>query len=428
MTDICFDADLVRRYGGRQIEQAPFPPIADFDPKFSENAYRRRVKQSNELPIPLALALSVEAPRFGDASDTESDRFLSHFQNEVSLEGRLFDKDRPLQGIHLGPGAAATLDTPQLERILECLDVHFDARDLCETGLSADLGSCDADEPRLAALGLLGFDRVALISQPDRRSDSSATDRLVVTARQSGFRFVSADLGYGLPEQTPVDLASAVDRLLASRPNEVRLVRDRQAARPQAGLSTDELAAYSLAVKRLTLAGYEHLGLDHFVLPDDQRLAARLDGNLRYGFMGFAPTPPRDVVALGAGSSGAVHGCRVLNYGDLDRYCSLLDAGRLPIRCGVETGGDHRLRTAIVEGLLCRRSLDFEQLEILFGTPIASHLAPELEALEPMLTDGLVRTTDTGIDVSPRGELLLAAIVQVFTSPRHRAGSQPGAA
>src|SRR4051794_38085585 len=56
---------------------------------------------------------------------------------------------------------------------------------------------------------------------------------------------------------------------------------------------------FHCAVERLTAAGYEPIGLDHFALPEDPLSVAARTGDLHRNFQGYTTHAETDLLAFG---------------------------------------------------------------------------------------------------------------------------------
>ena len=98
-------------------------------------------------------------------------------------------------------------------------------------------------------------------------------------------RSVNVDLIYGLPRQTVEGFGRTLETVLRARPERLAIygyAHLPELFRAQNQIKAEELpdagtriALLRLAIQRLTAAGYEHIGMDHFALPDDELARAR---------------------------------------------------------------------------------------------------------------------------------------------------------
>jgi oxygen-independent coproporphyrinogen-3 oxidase len=63
---------------------------------------------------------------------------------------------------------------------------------------------------------------------------------------------------------------------------------------------------------------------------------------------------------------------------------------------------------------MCQDGLSFAEVDASYGIDFANDFAAELEALQTMEEDGLVRVTEDRISVTPKGRFLLRPIAMAF--------------
>ena len=106
--------------------------------------------------------------------------------------------------------------------------------------------------------------------------------------------------------------------------------------------------------------------------------------------------------------------CHAQSLKDLDEYSAALGAGSLPLWRGLRLSADDRLRRDVIMSIMCRSGVEFEAVEREHGIDFKACFAAELEALQPLVDDGLCRIDDRGIHVTSRGRLLLRNIAMPF--------------
>jgi oxygen-independent coproporphyrinogen-3 oxidase len=109
---------------------------------------------------------------------------------------------------------------------------------------------------------------------------------------------------------------------------------------------------------------------------------------------------------------------------DLDAYYARIDADELPVYRGVELDSDDRVRRRIITEIICHFRLDFASVERAYGIEFARYFEPELEALRQMQADGLIELDAQGLQVLPRGRLLVRNVCMVFDRYLQSQGEQ----
>ena len=146
----------------------------------------------------------------------------------------------------------------------------------------------------------------------------------------------------------------------------------------------------TLAVGRITRAGYLYIGMDHFAQPDDELAVAQRQGRLQRSLEGYSTRPESDLLGVGIAAIGRVGPTYYQNLRDLNAYYGALDDGRPPIWRGIDLTQDDLLRRAVIEALSCHFRVSIESLEVAYLIDFRRYFAAELEALKPLVDDGLV--------------------------------------
>jgi len=68
----------------------------------------------------------------------------------------------------------------------------------------------------------------------------------------------------------------------------------------------------------------------------------------------------------------------------------------------------------VIQALMCRFAVDLRAIETAHGITFNDYFSVELEALEPMASDGLIDIETGQITVTTRGRLLVRAVAMVF--------------
>jgi oxygen-independent coproporphyrinogen-3 oxidase len=420
------ELELIRRHGWRP-DYAPAVPR--WDESFGAAHYRRCAAASNELPIPDPLALDVRLPApaspLGHGAGLAS--YLEYLRREIALQGALYDRDRSVVELRLG-NEAAPLEHAELGALLRSLHEHFtlDRSEEREHCLAADpLGLCRGDLRRLADAG---FNRLSF-------GESGAGAANAVTARVHdahalGFRSVSLAFCCA-PQDDAADAAErSLEAVLAARPD--RVVARAGAADARGGPGDAGAAALLERAcrvgERLTAAGYLHIGLDQYALPEDDLARAQGRRRLAFALHGYCPLPRADHIGLGAGATSRVGACHAQNAPDPERYCERLRGSGLAVVRGSVAGAEQEACATLVQQLLCYGEVRIGPLELRHGIAFHRHFAAEIERLRALERDGFLRITDTAIEVPPRGRLLLAAIAETFRPGAHDRAPDPGPA
>lgn len=440
---VFFDSELVGRYGGRGPRYTSYPTALQFTESFTVDDYRKNAIQSNESQVPLSLYVHIPfceslcyycgCNKIVTRNAERVDRYLQMLDREIDLQAALFDKRRVVEQLHFGGGTPTYLETEKLDRLMTKLRqaFTFDSSDKREFSIEVDPRTVHADDVR--HLAKLGFNRISLGIQDFNPLVQQAVNRiqtpdevhsLVLAARDTGFKSLSFDLIYGLPRQSVASFDTTLETVIAMRPDRLavynyahlperfkgqRMIDDADIPEPHIRLDI-----LHHTIDRLSNAGYEYIGMDHFALPDDEMVRARRAGTLQRNFQGYSTHRNCDLVALGVSAIGSVGNVFSQNAITTMEYEALLQNDELPVRKGITVDHDDQLRAAAIQALMCYDRLSFQDFEAAHGINFKDYFAREIKRLQPLANDGLVTLDASGITISRTGHLLLRSIAMVF--------------
>ena len=440
-----FDVDLLRRYDRPGPRYTSYPTAPQFVPGFDEEALREAARESNGDPIPRPLSLYVHVPfctspcfycacnRIITRDHSRAAAYLAPLYREFDLAARLFDRDREVVQLHFGGGTPNFMTPAQLGEVVDTLRRHFhfvDADDLdCSIELdpralsAADVGELAAIGFNRASLGVQDFDPVVQ-GAVNRVQTVDETMSIVEACRRHGFRSVNIDLIYGLPHQAPEGFARTLDVVVAMRPDRLavygyahlpKLVKAQTRIDATKLPSPDaKLGLLQLAIEKLTAAGYVHIGMDHFALPDDELALAQARGSLHRNFMGYTTHADSDLVGFGVSAISHIGATYSQNPRDIPTWQAAIGDGRLPVFRGMRMSEDDQLRAALIQHLMCQGEVPVSALERRYGIAFYRYFCDAISRLRPLVDDGLVLIEPDRIVATSPGRLLLRNIAMCF--------------
>lgn len=359
--------------------------------------------------------------------------YLDHLTKEIQMVGSHYAAERTVTQLHWGGGTPTYLSPEQVERLMSDLRTNFTLSDSPEREYSIELDPRTLAPSMLARLKQVGFNRLSLGIQdfdPDvqkavnrEQSVEMVTD-LMQAARQLAFNSISFDLIYGLPRQSVQSMTVTLDRVLALSPDRISCYSyahlpelfkpQRSIDRLEVPSGEQRLQLFEYILQRLTDAGYEYIGMDHFVKPEDDLAIARHNGRLQRNFQGYSTLKAADLVGLGVSAISSSAEFYVQNVRELDAYYQRLIDGDWPLHRGIELSEEDRLRRDVIMQLICNMRLDPRTIEQRYGIDFQSHFANELENLQPLIDDQLVNFDGREIVVTDLGRLLVRNVCMVF--------------
>lgn len=365
-------------------------------------------------------------------------RYLAALEREIELVAAHLGPRRRVAQLHWGGGTPTHLSCTELERVHRAIARHFSFDPGAEVSIEVHPHVTTAAQ--VDTLVALGFERFSMgVQDTDahvqaiihRDQTVAETAALVAHCRARGVRSVNLDLLYGLPAQSEATLARTLDDVTAIRPDRIALygyahvpwLKPAQRALEPHGLPDAAARArlFVLAVERLTHAGYELLGLDHFALPGDSLVEALHAGRLQRNFQGYSDQRAHDMVAFGMSAIGDLGGAFLQNARTSAEYEACIERGELATRKGHRRTPEDELRRAAIQDVMCRMRLDLDELGARFGLADArAHFAREWRALAPLADEGLCRLEPGRLEVTPRGRLFLRTLAMVFDAHLER--------
>ena len=439
------DPELLRRYDTPGPRYTSYPTAPQFSSAFGEAELREAAQTSNGDPIPRRLSIYVHVPfclspcfycgcnRIITRDLSRSESYLARLYREIDLTAAMFDRDREVIQLHFGGGTPNFLTPAQLREIVDCLRRQFHFSDSDSRDISIELDPRFISPADIAELASIGFNRASLGVQDFDPVVQAAVNRIqsveetlavIEACRSHGFRSVNVDLIYGLPRQTREGFAKTLDTVAQARPDRIAVYSyahlpemfkaQRQIEASDLPAPDAKLALLQLAIEKLSAAGYEYIGMDHFALPDDELAQARARGGLHRNFMGYTTHSDSDLIGLGVSAISHIGDSFSQNPRDLPSWQLAIDEGRLPVFRGMRLSEDDQLRADLIQQLMCQGEVPIAALERRYGIRFNEYFADSIELLKPLELDGLVRVEARRITVTSPGRLLLRNIAMCF--------------
>ncbi len=436
-------AELIQRYDSRVPRYTSYPTADRFHEEISladyhaacakGNAQRRPLSLYFHLPFCATVCYYCACNRIVTANRSRARDYLDVLKAEIRMQAALVDNDRPVRQLHWGGGTPTFFSGAEMTELMHYTARHFHLleADRGEYSIEIDPRSVDADT--IGLLRGLGFNRMSIgvqdfdaqVQKAVNRIQSVDQVRMVTdTARGLGFRSVSFDLIYGLPEQTRATFEKTITQVIALRPDRLsvfnyahlpaRFPVQRQIDEARLPSPAEKLAIANDTTNRLLAAGYLHIGMDHFALPQDELAKAFHEGTLQRNFQGYSTRGGSDLIAMGLSAIGDVDGFYVQNAKTIDEYREAVQAETLPIKRGYASTPEDRLRRRVIMDIACRGRLDFASIQREFSIDFYDHFHAELQRLSTFERDGLIRRAADGIEVTASGRFLLRNICAVF--------------
>jgi oxygen-independent coproporphyrinogen-3 oxidase len=366
------------------------------------------------------------------------ERYLDTLKAEIGRVGSHVAAGAPVVHLHFGGGTPNFLTPEQFTGLVAHLRSEFSFAAAAEIAVEADprnLGEAHAE-----AFAACGVTRVSLGVQdvsPDvqklinRVQPLEVIESAIEHLHGAGIDAINVDLMYGLPGQSVGHVVRSAEAMLALEPDRfavfgyahVPWFKKHQRAIDESRLpgGAERLAQAEAVAETLVGAGYAAIGLDHFAKPDDPLAKAQARGELRRNFQGYTVDPASALIGFGASSIGSLRQGFIQNEPHLGRYEAAIAAGRLPIVRGLALSDEDRLRSTVIEMLMCSLEVD---IAAVCGASAAGILTGAWSRLSEMQDDGLVEIDGGRVRMTPEGRPYVRNVAACFDAYHQGAPSR----
>jgi oxygen-independent coproporphyrinogen-3 oxidase len=437
------DEGILKRFDIPGPRYTSYPTADRFVEAFDRNSFAEALRARASGVANSALSLYVHLPfcntvcyycgcnKVITKDRSRSAEYAGYIAREADLVLDHLTGSRTIEQLHFGGGTPTFMSNEELEQLMEVLTTRFPLAEKGEFSIEVDPRTTPPD--KVETLGRLGFNRISVGVQDFNPDVQKAVNRLqsfemtqatVDAARGNGFKSINLDLIYGLPKQNRETFAETLDKVMVLSPERIALYHyahlpDR--FKPQRRINSEDVPSSAEkmkimldAIKRLTGAGYQYIGMDHFAKASDDLARAQRQGRLHRNFQGYSTRPDCDLVGLGVSSISKIGPTYSQNVRTLEEYYDNLKQGMLPTVRGIVLDRDDILRRAVIMALMCHFEVSKEAIETTYMIKFDEYFKTELAALKQFEDEGLAENSAEWVNVTPRGKLLVRAIAMQF--------------
>ena len=308
-------------------------------------------------------------------------------------------KHLTVETVYLGGGTPTLLGLDCFELLLRTLRDNYTIDADCE--ITCECNPATADRSYLSALRALGINRLSIGLQSASDHELSLLGRahsfsdfltVFADARAAGFDNISADLMYGIPDQTYESFSQTLDALLALSPEHIsvyglKIEDGTRFARERARLSLPdedtEWELYRLCSNRLAEMGYKKYEISNF-----SKEGRESRHNLRY-WQG------QDYLGFGVAAHSCFGGERFGNSRNLAAFL----AGEDITEERLQLTDQDRYTEFVMLGLRLTRGIDEREFFEKFG----KHFSEAFPSLPIYLKHGWMQLRDGALSFTDRG-------------------------
>lgn len=441
MLDI--DIELIKKYDKPGPRYTSYPTAPHFNDSFTHEDYKAEIIATNTPENNRPLSLYFHLP-FCDTlcyfcgcnmivtrNRPRITKYLTYLKKEIDMVSGMILKERPVIQVHWGGGTPTHLEPEEITDLISYIREKFNILPDAEIGCEID--PRELRREHLEALRNGGFNRISMGVQDfnekvqkavNRIQPEEVTERVINWVKELGFHSYNLDLMYGLPFQTKKDFEVTVDKLIDLDPDRVAvfnyahvpwmkkhmdLIKTEDLPAPE-----EKLEILKMTAAKLTSAGYEFIGMDHFAKPEDELAVALHEKKLYRNFQGYSTHAGTDLYGMGITSIGQLEKIYVQNLKTEKEYFDALDKGILPVYIGCKLNDDDILRREVITKIMCDFELDYSFFDDKYGINFREYFAYGIKKLDDFTEDGLVTFTPNGFEVNEMGRLLIRNIAMGF--------------
>lgn len=351
--------------------------------------------------------------------------YVQRLLKEWSMYVQALDDKPVLRDLHLGGGTPTFFSPENLDELLR--GIISTAQVPSGNAFSFEAHPANTTPAHLEVLYRNGFRRMSLGVQDfnphvmkliNRRQSAEQVKAVTNLARIIGYNSINYDLVYGLPGQTLASFTDTMNIVTQIRPDRIALygyahvpkLHPAQASfEKHLPAKTERTALCETGREMLLAAGYQEVGLDHFVLPGDELLNAASSGKLHRNFMGYTIHSSNLLVGIGPSAISDCGTMFVQNSPKAETWYGSIDGNQWAgYRGHVMSAEDMILRKHILN-IMCNLETKWKD-----DVNDCMYLQRVSTLLQPFADAGLIELEEGKLRVNTAGKPYLRHICMCF--------------
>lgn len=434
---------LLLKYDKPVPRYTSYPPANLFREGSFSKQYPMVLQESNEQE-PSNIAFYIHIPfckkicfycgcnscTLGPANQVES--YIKALLDEIRMVIPQLSSNRKVSQIHFGGGTPNSIPARYLRQITGLLSSSFDF--IADPEIAIETNPAYLDEAYLNELLNIGFNRYSLgiqdfnnlvLKNVNRDPSAKPVKELmkIIKSAHPG-NAVNLDFIYGLPGQSPESFRQTIetaaelspDRLVTFSYAHVPWFKKHQAILEKKGLPGPEekMNMFLASHKLLNQKGYKSLGLDHYVLPQDELWKAFQNRMLHRNFQGYCTRRTTgQVYAFGVSAISQLNAAYVQNTKDMKSYIQSIENHQFPIEKACFPDPGQLIVREVINELMCNMHIDFQYIADklkIRKENILSVIRFKPEELMEFKSDGLLDFSEKAISITETGSLFIRNI------------------
>lgn len=430
--------NLLQKYNVPVPRYTSYPPANYFTDTFTNTDYEAAIEASNtaspghisfyvHIPFCRHLCHYCGCNSFAMMNRDVIARYIEAVHTEIDKVKERLSPGRKISQIHYGGGSPTAMPVYVLKELNDHLLAGFETIDQPEIAVECHPGYLD--EEYWQYLTEAGFNRFSLgvqdfnekvLKTVNRRPALLPVEMIFRILRSKGAR-INMDFIYGLPFQTAESFSETITRAAVLQPDRlvtfsyahVPWVNRQQLILEKNGLpaSEEKSRMFEAAKEILGGTGYKTIGLDHFVLEDDELYTARQNGQLHRNFQGYCTRRTTgQVYAFGVTGISQLSSAYTQNSKDIHRYIEQIEDGSFAIAKGYTLSRDEQITREAIETLMCNYTLNWQDVATRLSCPVdkvKAATAYDEKRMREFAGDGLIEYDDDHIRMTSEGALFV---------------------
>lgn len=424
--------ELLNKYSLPVPRYTSYPPANFFNESFTADSYKEAIIESNKQN-PQHISIYIHIPfcyhmcyYCGCNSQLLKDKnvvkeYIETLKKEIRMVLPLLDHSRKISQIHYGGGTPTSQPVSVLKEINRIILSEFECIENPEIAIECHPGYLD--ENYWNDLIDAGFNRISIgiqdfneevLKASARKPSRMVIEDIIHILRSKGIS-VNMDFIYGLPLQTPESFAETINKAISLKPDRivtfsyahVPWVNELQKNLEKVGLPSvsTKNEIYETAKKLLIDAGYKTIGLDHFVLANDELYEALQTKSLHRNFQGYCTRRTTgQVYAFGNTGISQLSTAYSQNAKDLNTYISSVNEGKYPITKGYILNKEEQITREVIASLMCNYTVSWSDIANRMNMSekeVRNALNYNKEQLFDFQKDGIIEFSEDYITVLP---------------------------
>ena len=439
--------ELIKKYNIPVPRYTSYPPANHFKEGISQEEIYEKLRHSNEME-PHNIAYYVHIPfctkicfycgcnACATRNEQEIEDYINALKKEIDITTSLIDKDRKISQIHFGGGTPNAIDVKYLKEIVNALKRKHKFTKNPEIAIECNPAWLDyqyIDELleigfNRISFGIQDFDAEILKNVNRDPSKIPISELMAYIRKKSPETSINLDFIYGLPGQTKQSFAQNMEKALLLKPDRlvtfsyahVPWLKKHQQILEKKGLpSPDDKMDMFLTSRELLLENdYNPIGLDHYVLEQDELNLALKSNKLHRNFQGYCTRETTgQVYAFGTSAISQLKHSYLQNEKDVKRYIELINKNRLPVQMGYFLSDKEQIINETITEIMCNGKLDIKDFSDNHHISVSAFLEIsqfQEHQLKDFIDDALIEYDHLLLKATKKGELFIRNIASLF--------------